>query len=155
MADQVVLRDVIDSDLPVFFEQQRDPDAVRMAAFPAREEVAFHAHWAKVRADESVCIRTILFDGNVAGNIGCWDGEDERLVGYWIGKAYWGHGVATAALSQFLEQMPARPLAARVVPHNVGSIRVLEKCGFTLTGRGRGAAAIGGEEVEELIYRVT
>jgi RimJ/RimL family protein N-acetyltransferase len=131
MNDRVRLRDVESHDLPVFYEQQLDPDATRMAAFPARDREAFDAHWEKnILGNPDAIAQTILFDDEVAGNIGSWTQEGLRLVGYWIGKEYWGKGVATRALSAFLHQVTARPLHAHVVKHNVGSIRVLEKCGF-------------------------
>jgi Acetyltransferase (GNAT) domain len=87
---KVVLRDVVDSDLPIFFEHQRDPEAVRMAAFPSRDHDAFMTHWAKLRNEPSNIIRTIVCDGQVAGNIGSWIAEDQRLIGYWIGREFWG-----------------------------------------------------------------
>ena len=31
------------------------------------------------------------------GNIGSWEHDGERHVGYWISRAHWGKGVATAA----------------------------------------------------------
>jgi RimJ/RimL family protein N-acetyltransferase len=80
-------------------------------------------------------IQTIIFDGSVAGNVCCWEDSGEKLVGYWIGREYWGKGIATAALSEFLKCVPDRPLVARVAEHNVASIRVLEKCGFTIVGK--------------------
>jgi RimJ/RimL family protein N-acetyltransferase len=88
-----------------------------------------------VIADDTVIVKTILFDGNVAGNIASWEQSGERLVGYWIGREYWGRGIATRALARFLEAVGARPITARVAKHNVAPIRVLEKCGFV----GRGA----------------
>ena len=82
----MILREVVDSDLPIFFEHQRDPEAVRMAAFPSRAQDAFMTHWAKLRREPSNIIRTIVCDGQVAGNIGSWIAEDKRLIGYWIGR---------------------------------------------------------------------
>jgi RimJ/RimL family protein N-acetyltransferase len=137
MAALVTLRDVIDSDLPVFYEQQADPDANRMAAFPPRDKDAFDAHWAKVRANKNCIIKTIVWNGNVAGNIGSWEDSGEWKIGYWIGKQYWGNGIASAALSQFVDQHPARPLNAHVVKSNVASIRVLQKCGFIVSDEAR------------------
>lgn len=134
MANNVTLRDVIESDLSVFFEHQADPDANRMAAFPPRDKEAFDAHWAKVLATKTGLIKTIVWDGNVAGNIGSWEDSGERKVGYWIGKEYWGNGIASAALSQFLVYDPFRPLKAHVVKSNAASVRVLQKCGFIITG---------------------
>lgn len=133
MPTTILLRSVIASDLPIFFEQQRDPVANEMAAFPARDREAFMAHWAKILADESNILKTILYSDQVAGNMVSWEHPDqgsEREVGYWLGRAYWGKGIATRALSLFLDQVTTRPLYAYVVKHNLASIRVLEKCGF-------------------------
>ena len=130
MTNEVQLRNVIESDLPILFEQQLDPDATAMAAFPSRDRDAFMAHWTKIMADESNILKTIMFDGQVAGNIVSWESSGEWDVGYWIGKEYWGKGIATRALALFLDLVKTRPLYARVVRHNIGSRRVLEKCGF-------------------------
>ncbi|MBZ4397200.1 MULTISPECIES: GNAT family N-acetyltransferase [unclassified Myxococcus] len=124
------LRDVTDEDLPLFFEHQRDPVALHMAAFPSREREAFMTHWrTKVLRPENVT-RTIVVDGQVAGYISSWEQHGERLIAYWIGREHWGRGIATRALSEFLTVEPTRPLHACVAVHNVGSVRVLEKCGF-------------------------
>jgi RimJ/RimL family protein N-acetyltransferase len=130
----VRLRDVAEADLPLFFEHQRDPEATQMAAFPARDRAAFMAHWTRILADATLAKQTILVDGQVAGNIGSWEQDGEREVGYWLGREYWGQGVATQALAAFLAQITSRPLYAHVVKHNIGSRRVLEKCGFTVCG---------------------
>ena len=147
MPNSVTLRDVIESDLPVFFENQADPDANRMAAFPPRDKDAFNAHWAKTLSTKTAVVKTIVWEGNVAGNIGSWEQSGERKVGYWIGKEYWGKGIASAALSEFLDHNPIRPLTACVVKSNVASIRVLQKCGFIVTGK----AKIDDHDGEELI----
>ena len=127
----MMLRDVTQDDLPIFFEHQRDPEANRMADFPAREWDAFLAHWrTKVLGVASARKKTIVVDGQVAGNVVSWEQAGKRLVGYWVGREYWGRGVATAALAEFLQYETTRPLHAYVAAHNAGSIRVLEKCGF-------------------------
>ncbi len=133
MSNDVRLRNIEPNDLPIFYEQQLDADATRMAAFPARDRAAFDAHWAtKILGNPAAVNQTILLDGQVAGNIGSWPQDGVRLVGYWIGKEHWGKGVATRALAAFLHLVTERPLHAHVAKHNVGSIRVLEKCGFSL-----------------------
>jgi RimJ/RimL family protein N-acetyltransferase len=151
MNDNVCLRDVEAGDLAAFFEHQRDPDAVRMAAFPARDAEAFAAHWAKILADETAAKKTILCGAQVAGNVLSWEQLGDRYVGYWVGKSFWGKGVATRALAAFLEHVRARPLFARVAKANVASLRVLAKCGFTIVGEDREAAPTGGEAVEEFV----
>ncbi|HEU5175519.1 MAG TPA: GNAT family N-acetyltransferase [Gemmatimonadaceae bacterium] len=131
--DEVRLRAVEAEDLPVFYVQQLDPEATRMAAFPSRDRAAFETHWAtNILGNPSAVTRTILVDGQVAGNIGSWTQDGVRFLGYWIGKEYWGKGVATRALAEFLRLVTERPLHAHVASHNVASVRVLEKCGFRL-----------------------
>ncbi|NTX38548.1 GNAT family N-acetyltransferase [Myxococcus sp. CA033] len=126
----MILRIVTDEDLPIFFEHQCDPEALRMAAFPSRERDAFMSHWrTNVLRPENVN-RTIVVGGVVVGNIGSWEQDGKRLIGYWVGREHWGKGIATRALSEFLALVPARPLHAWVALHNAASIRVLEKCGF-------------------------
>jgi RimJ/RimL family protein N-acetyltransferase len=133
MKPKIQLRNVEPADLPLFFEHQRDPIAVAMVAFNSRDWAAFEHHWAKILADDSLGKKTVLVDGDVAGNICSWTAEGKREVGYWLDRAFWGRGVATEALSAFLGIEPIRPLYAGVAKHNVASIRVLQKCGFKLS----------------------
>jgi RimJ/RimL family protein N-acetyltransferase len=133
---KVELRPVQAADLPVLFEHQADPAATEMAAFPTREREAFMAHWERILADETVIARAVVADdGRLAGNVVSFEHDGEREVGYWIGREFWGGGIATAALAAFLEVETARPLHAGVARHNVGSLRVLEKCGFAVSGQ--------------------
>jgi RimJ/RimL family protein N-acetyltransferase len=151
----VRLRAVTNDDLPIFFEQQRHPDANQMAAFPARDWDAFTAHWTKIRADENVTIKTVLVAENVAGNIVCWERDGKRLVGYWIGKNFWGQGVATRALAEFVGVVKSRPLYAHVAKQNIASIRVLEKCGFTICDEEAKALDAPDDGVEEFVFKLS
>ncbi len=150
MSDDVRLRNTEPDDLPIFYEQQLDADATRMAAFPSRDRAAFNAHWAtNILGNTAAVKQTILVQGQVAGNIGSWPQGGVRLVGYWIGKEHWGKGVATRALAAFLHLVTERPLYAHVARHNAGSIRVLEKCGFNLEREESGE--VPGNDVHELV----
>src|SRR6266545_5381742 len=120
MANPVQLRETLESDLFIFYEQQLDPDAIQMAAFPPRNKEAFMAHWSKIMVNDSVLIKTILFNGGIAGNIVCFEQLGEREIGYWLGKEFWGKGIASQALTEFLEYIKTRPLFARVTTHNIG-----------------------------------
>ena len=131
---EIVIRDATEADIPVFFEHQRDPEAMDMAKMPARDEEAFTAHWQKILADDASMQKTILFEGEVAGNLLLFERGGKRQVGYWIGREFWGQGIATRALAELLTEVTERPLYAYVVTSNVGSMRVLEKCGFERTG---------------------
>ncbi len=140
----VRLRKILESDLPILFEHQQEPEGNRLAVFPARGRAAFMAHWHKIMADRKVMVRTILYQGQVAGYVMRFPWHGKQEVGYWIGKAFWGQGVATGALSQFLRHCKTRPLHAGVANQNLASRRVLEKCGFRTIG----------EEPEETVYRL-
>jgi RimJ/RimL family protein N-acetyltransferase len=157
LAGRVRLRDIAASDLPTLFEQQLDPDANYMAAFTSKDPTdrdAFTAHWAKIMGDATITLKTILFEGQIAGSVlsHAWFGKPE--ISYWLGKEYWGKGIATEALSQFLAALRARPLYARAAKDNVASLRVLAKCGFTVTGEDKGFANARGTEVEEFILEL-
>ncbi len=134
MKGQVQLRDVEADDLRLFFEHQRDPIAVALVGFQSRDRAAFDQHWEKLLANDSCLKKTIVADGKVAGNIGSWLSDGKREIGYWIDRTLWGRGIATEALSAFLRLEQTRPLHAGVAKHNAASIRVLQKCGFTLLG---------------------
>jgi RimJ/RimL family protein N-acetyltransferase len=151
MKNDISLREVQEGDLPTFFEHQRDPLANQLAAFPARDRETFMAHWAKIMQDESVILKTILFEGQVAGNVLSFEMDGEREVGYWLGREFWGKGIATQALAKFLAQIQARPLYAHVAKHNVASRHVLEKCGFALSGEEKEFSNLNGVQVEGLI----
>ena len=150
--EDVFLREVVDDDLPIFFEQQLDPDANRMAVFGAKDPSdrdAFMAKWERIRSDPNTTVKTIVFGGRVAGHIFRW--RDEELgvpeVSYWLGKEFWGKGIATRALAQFLAHVRERPIYGRAAKDNVASLRVLEKCGF----RRLRSHTAQGEEVEEVV----
>jgi RimJ/RimL family protein N-acetyltransferase len=150
MKTEVVLRDVTEADLPIFFEHESDRAACQMAAVPAKSREAFMARWReKVLLDPTTTAKTILFHGRVAGSIECWNQSGEQTIGYWIGREYWNKGIATGALSDFLRILKTRPLHARVAKHNLASLRVLQKCGFTISGDAEGPSHTPGETVED------
>ena len=155
----VLLRELEESDLDVLFEQQLDPEANHMAAFTAvnpADRHAFDAHWRRIRDDGDIVVRAIVADGEVAGSISRW--RDPELPGpevtYWLGRTYWGRGIATGALERFLELVPERPLFGRCAADNVGSRRVLEKNGFVVEREDRGFANARGTEIAELVLRL-
>ncbi len=153
MTNKVHLRDITESDLPILYEQQLDPEATAMAAFPSRDHDPFMAHWKKIMANEKSIIKTILHDGQVAGSIVSWEMFGELEVGYWLGKEFWGKGIMTQALAEYVSIVKTRPLMAHVARHNIGSRRVLEKCGFTVIGEDKYTNPAG-VEVEEFVLKL-
>ena len=158
MTDDLRLRPAVEADLSVFFEFQLDPDANKMAAFTARDPAdreAFDAHWSRILANPTVVLRTIVRGGQVVGSVSSYEDHGRPEITYWIGRPYWGKGIATWALTAFLaEANTVRPIYARVARDNLGSRRVLEKCGFRVIGEDRGFARARGEEIEELLLEL-
>jgi RimJ/RimL family protein N-acetyltransferase len=155
--NEVKLRDIKEEDLPIFFVQQLDSTANYMAAFTTKDptdKVEFYNHWRKIIADDTITIKTILFNGITTGYVSNFEQFGEPVVSYWIGKEYWGQGIATKALSEFLEYIKIRPLYARAAKDNLASIRVLEKCGFKIISEDKGFSNARGKDVEEFILKL-
>ena len=132
-----MLRSITEADLPILFEHQRDPEATAMAVHASREWDAFVAHWrSNVLGNPANRARGIVSEGQLAGYVASWEQDGTRLVAYWIGREFWGRGLAAAALDEFLRTLEhQRPLHARVAESNARSVRVLERCGFRRIGR--------------------
>jgi RimJ/RimL family protein N-acetyltransferase len=143
----------------VLFEQQLDPEAIHMAAFTVEDphdRDAFERRWQRILGDPEVIARTIVADGEVAGSIGAWRDPElpGREVTYWLGREFWGRGIATLALRAFLREVIERPLYGRCAKDNVGSLRVLEKCGFEVVRGDRGFANARRAEIDELVLEL-
>ena len=130
----ILLRKATESDLPILYEQQLDPEATAMAAFPSRDYDAFMAHWTKTMKNEKNIVLVVLYNNQIAGSLMNWEMAGEWEVGYWYGREYWGKGIATQALKEYISTVQTRPLYAHVAKQNIGSRRVLEKCGFKVIG---------------------
>ena len=153
----VSLRPLEDGDVDSIFQQVTDPESIRMAAFTAEnwtDRRAFLHRMSRLRADTSVLYLVIVVDGAIAGTIGSFRIDDELEVTYWVDRAQWGRGIASAALEILLAGTAERPVYARAASDNVGSLRVLEKAGFQQVGVNRGFAPGRGEEIEETILRL-
>jgi len=155
--EDITLREIESFDLEIFYAQQLDAEANRMAAFVGKDpadRAAFDARWAKILQAPEIINRTIVADGQVAGHIACFPQAGELEVTYWLGREFWGHGLATQALEWMLLLVAERPIFARAATDNLRSIRVLEKCGFKMIGTNRDFAQGRGEEIEETIFRL-
>lgn len=156
-AVEVCLRPVQRADLDLLFEFERDAAARHMAAFTSRDgddRAAFDAHWARLLGDPTKLLRAVLADGELVGSASVYGPPHEREVTYWIARAHWGRGIATAALALLVGEEPVRPLRARAAKDNAASLRVLERCGFRVVGEDRGFAAARGHEIEEFVLEL-
>lgn len=153
----IELRPVEPADLDKFFEYQQDPEANQMAAFSARNPAdrgVFDHYWQSLLNDKSVIVRTVTADGEVVGNLVVFRVDGVPELNYWTAKSHWGHGITSAAVELFLREFTERPIRARVVKDNLGSIKILEKAGFRRIGQvqdfANARAAVVTEEILEL-----
>ena len=154
---EVALRLVHDSDLDALFEQMRDPESVRMAAFTAAnpdDRAAFDAHMSKVLASPESTNRAVTLDGRLVGSIASFVVDGDTEVTYWIDRSFWGHGIAGQVLALLLESVRVRPLFARAASDNVGSLKVLQRAGFAVIGTEISFANARNREIEETILRL-
>jgi RimJ/RimL family protein N-acetyltransferase len=154
---EVALRPVEDADLDALFEQMRDPESVRMAAFTAKDpndRTAFDAHVSKLRTSPDITHRAVTRDGQLVGTIGCWVTDGDTELTYWIDRSVWGQGIASQALALLLDTVAVRPVYARAASDNLGSLRVLQKAGFTITGTETAFAPARNAEIEETVLRL-
>jgi RimJ/RimL family protein N-acetyltransferase len=157
MPVQFALRPVEVGDLDAIFEQMRDPESVRMAAFTPgdpSDRGAFAAHMAEVMSSSEAKLWAIMRDSQLVGTIGCWVSDGATEVTYWIDRGCWGQGIATRALSLLLEAISARPIRARAASDNAGSLRVLRKAGFHPIGAEVSYAPGRAAETEETILEL-
>ncbi|SIT85502.1 Protein N-acetyltransferase, RimJ/RimL family [Microbacterium sp. RU33B] len=149
------LRPVEDDDLDAVFEMMRDPESVEAAAFTAEDpddRAAFDAWIGRQRPNPDVAYFVVTERGGFAGTIAAFTIDGDREVSYWIARHAWGRGVATEALRLLVSREAERPLFARVATHNVRSIAVLEKNGFTEVSRDVDFAPGLGRDTEEIVY---
>ena len=138
------LRRTLRADLPTLFHMQSDPVANALAGTKPRDRAAFDARWEEILRDPpptppnpptGVTPRVIIADGHLVGAINIFPQEDTDSIGYWIDREHWGRGIATRAIALLIEEVPVRPLFARVAVHNAASLRALQRNGFVIAGR--------------------
>ena len=154
---EVALRPVEEADLEALFAQNRDPESVKMAAFTGRDpddREAFDAHMARLRASPDITLRVVTLDGHLVGSVAGFVMDGDTEVTYWIDRSAWGQGIASRALALLLDLVTVRPIYGRAASDNRGSLRVLQKAGFTVVGTERSHARARDAVIEETILRL-
>lgn len=155
--NKITLTKTKEDDLNTFFQFQLDEEANFLAAFTSKnphDKPAYIEKYTKHLADPTINMQTIKVNDTIVGSIAKFILENEAGITYWIDRKFWGQGIATAALSTFLQMESARPIYAGVAFDNYGSQKVLEKCGFVKTGKDKGFANARQAEIEEFIYKL-
>ncbi|MEU8507396.1 GNAT family N-acetyltransferase [Streptomyces brevispora] len=157
-ARDISLRPLTEDDIPALFEIQLDESAQHLAAFTdtgtARDAEAFGRKYRKILADDAIVNRVIEIHGEVVGSVATFPIEGDTELTYWIRKDWWGRGVATAAVASLLDEVTERPIHARVVEDNSGSVRVLERNAFVRIGSEDSFAPGRQATVTELIFKL-
>jgi len=154
---QPSLRPTKIADLAVLFQFQLDKEANYLAAFTSKDPLdkeAYLEKFTKHLNDPTINMQTILLGETIVGSIAKFETRGDTEITYWIDKNYWRKGIASAALKSFLAIEKTRPVFGRVAFDNLGSQKVLEKCGFIKLGTDRGFANARQAEIEEFIYRL-
>ncbi|MGN6533575.1 MAG: GNAT family N-acetyltransferase [Ginsengibacter sp.] len=153
----ITLRSTRPADLEQLFQFQMDTEACHLAAFTPKDSAdkqAYLEKYTKLLSDPTVNNQCICIDDVIVGSIAKFVMEGHIEITYWIDKKFWGRGIATKALKDFLGMETTRPIFGRVAFDNFGSQKVLEKCGFVRIGSDKGFANARGKEIEEFIYRL-
>ncbi|WP_343744334.1 GNAT family N-acetyltransferase [Chitinophaga sp.] len=154
---EITLRKTVVADLEHLFIFQLDEEGGYLAAFMPKnhtDKQAYLQKYTKFLSEPTINMCTILVDNIIAGSVSKFEMDGDAEITYWIDKKFWGKGVGTQALRDFLTLEGARPIFGRVAFDNIGSQRVLEKCGFTKIGTDRGFANARQTEIEEFIYKL-
>lgn len=153
----IQLRPTTIPDLEILFLFQLDEEACFLAAFTPRnpaDKAAYLEKYTKLLDNPTVNNRTIIAGNIVVGSIAKFEIEGKAEITYWIDRKFWGRGIVTRALKEFLSIETVRPIFGRVAFDNVGSQKVLEKCGFIKIGSDSGFANARQKETEEFIYKL-
>lgn len=154
----IKLRPTEISDLDNLFQFQLDKEGGYLAAFmpkdPTDKSAYINKH-TKLLNDPTINNQTIIFDNTVVGSIAKFIMEGDTEITYWIDRNFWGQGIATSALNDFLKIESTRPIYGRVAFDNLGSKKVLTKCGFIKIGTDKGFANARQTEIEEFIYKLS
>ena len=145
-------------DLNAFFQFQLDKEANYLAAFTAKDpndKTAYIEKYSKFLTDPTITMRTIKVNGVIAGSVAKYVMENEAGITYWIDRKFWGQGIATTAIKDFLKIEQSRPIYGRTAFDNYASQKVLEKCGFVKIGTDKGFANARQAEIEEYIYKLS
>jgi ribosomal-protein-alanine N-acetyltransferase len=151
----IFLREYLDSDLGrlVTLANNQNVSRYMVYTFPYPYTKADAEWWIGIGSRHNgATTRVIEYQGIFVGGVGITpqSGWREHLgeIGYWVGEDYWGKGIATAALRQMTDygfiNRNFRKLFASVLAPNIGSMRVLEKCGYQREGILKGEVQKGG-----------
>ncbi|MGR6501812.1 GNAT family N-acetyltransferase [Shewanella sp. Koi 1] len=163
--DRLRLRSLQEQDWPHFLALHQDPDINRYVRIPEAPEVIRQkfeqrsATWDYASGDWLTLVIETLDCAEFIGLTGlhCHSVEEQRAeVGYLLAHAGQGKGYATESLQAVVDwaclSLSVHKLVGHCAKDNIGSARVMEKCGFQLEGVFRQHFKIGDEWLDESAY---
>jgi RimJ/RimL family protein N-acetyltransferase len=167
--ERLVLRPPTVDDAEAFFERYTsDPDVTRYLSWRTHATVEESRAYlagipdraaAKGETERAICVEG---DPRPCGMITTWKSDFRVGIGYVLAQSQWGKGIMTEALRAVLDLTWSDESVWRVSaychPENVGSARVMEKCGMKLEGRTRRTFVmpqLGDEPHDALLYAMT
>lgn len=153
-------------DLPAVHDYTADPEVSQWSTWgpntldQTADFIGLAAQAQFQEAREAYSLAAVA-DGQVIGSLGIWttDSHDRNgELGFTFHRAHWGKGYATEAVSLLLdfgfETLEFARIAATCHPDNAGSIRVLEKSGFSFEGKLRSHRLVRGARRDSLLYSI-
>lgn len=127
-------------DADSFYKVTNTPEITRLVSFLSYPvDPDFSAEWILKNESKTERVYGIFTGVKMVGHIGAHlDPGGEVEIGYWVNPKYMGKGIATTAVRGFVQAIrntyPEYRIFSECRPDNVGSIRVLNKNGFSSTG---------------------
>ena len=104
--NHITLTETVIDDLNAFFKFQLDKEANYLAAFTPKnqnDKTAYLEKYTRHLADPTINMRTIRVNEVTAGSIAKFIMENKAEITYWIDRKFWGQGIASTALNEFLK----------------------------------------------------
>jgi RimJ/RimL family protein N-acetyltransferase len=136
---KMVLREFVLEDKGRLLEILNDSDVTKyLSTKISQPYTSEDADWWITEGSKLSLVRAIEVDEKLVGCIGVNRGEFEYCrsgeIGYWLASDFWRRGIATNAINEMLLEVFLTTdiirIFASVFDGNVGSMKVLEKCGF-------------------------
>jgi RimJ/RimL family protein N-acetyltransferase len=155
---RVALRPFQEADALALHPIFADARAMRYWSTPPHaslaETRAFVAATMEATASGEGDDQVVLLDDKVIGKAGLWDNEE---VGFILAPAFWGQGLARAALEMVIARARDRRVAritADVDPRNAASIGLLTRLGFIRTGEAKATVQVGDEWADSVYFEL-
>ena len=155
--ERLLLRRARVTDAVAMHAIMSDPIAMRYWSTPPHAALSDTEQWMASMAgadaqgsDDFI----VTLAGELIGKLGAWKQPE---VGFLLAPEHWGKGYASEAMGAFIERrrgLGSVELTADVDPRNASSIRLLERHGFTETGREIGVWQVGDELCDSVYFRL-